>query len=150
MRLKLLIVFAFATSVALAEDTLQTCLNTAMTQPAMNSCARHELDKADAELNRIYRQLQARYNDDAAFVTQLRASQAAWIKFRDAQMKMKFPPHPSEPYYYGSVFPMCSMLYVQRLTEDRTATLKEWLGGSAEGEVCSGSTKSLDELKGKK
>jgi uncharacterized protein YecT (DUF1311 family) len=140
-------VLAFATSCAFAKDTLQGCLDTAMTQPAMNNCAHRDLARAEAELNRLYRELEVRYKDDQVFIKRLRAAQSAWLKFRDAQLEMKFPPRPGEPYYYGSIFPMCSMLYLQQLTDDRVATLKEWLAGSSDGDVCSGSTKSADELK---
>lgn len=150
MRLTLWIVMALAMPVAFAEDTLQSCLNTAMTQGAMTNCAERDLNKADAQLNRLYRELQLRYKDDPEFVKRLQIAQAAWLRFRDAQLAMRFPPHPSEPYYYGSVLPMCSMLEVQQLTDDRVTTLKEWLAGSSEGDVCSGAMKSAEELKPRK
>jgi uncharacterized protein YecT (DUF1311 family) len=121
-----------------------------MTQDVMNSCARHEIETSDAELNRVYRELQIRYKDDPDFLMKLRAAQTAWIKFRDAQLEMKFPPHPKEPYYYGSVFPMCSMLYLHQLTSDRLDTLKDWLAGSSDGDVCVGSVKLSEELGRKK
>jgi len=146
MRLKLLIVLALVTSPAFAEDTLERCWETAMTQGAMNDCAALELKKADAELNRVYREIQGRYKDDPTFLKQLRAAQLAWLKFRDAQHEMKFPPRP-ERNYYGSVFPMCSMLYLRDLTNDRIATLKEWLAGSPDGDVCGGSVKPAEELR---
>lgn len=150
MRLTLLIVVALAMPVAFAEDTLQRCLNTAMTQDAMTRCAEHDLNNADAELNRLYRELQLRYKDDPAFIKQLRAAQSAWLRCRDAQLAMRFPPHPRQPYYYGSVLPMCSMLEVRQLTDDRITTLKEWLAGSSEGDVRSGSMKSSEEMKPRK
>lgn len=147
MRLKLMIMLVFVTSAAGAADALQSCMDKAMTQPAMNSCAQRELDRTDAELNRLYRELQSRYKDDLAFTKRLQIAQSAWIKFRDAQLEMMFPPHPNEPYYYGSVYPMCSMQYAQQLTSDREVTLKQWLTGSEEGDVCTGSVKPSSELR---
>jgi len=116
----------------------------------MNSCARHEIETSDAELNRVYRELQVRYKDDPDFLMKLRAAQSAWIKFRNAQLEMKFPPHPKERYYYGSVFPICSMLYLHQLTNDRLDTLREWLAGGTNGDVCVGSVKLPKELGHKK
>jgi uncharacterized protein YecT (DUF1311 family) len=146
MRIKLLLALALTTPLCDAADTLQRCLDTAMTQDAMNTCAQRDLERADKELNRIYRELQVRYKDDPAFIGRLRTAQTAWIKFRDAQLDMKFPPHPEESNYYGSVFPMCEMLYLQELESDRITMLKEWLKGSGDGDVCSGSLKSPEEL----
>jgi uncharacterized protein YecT (DUF1311 family) len=142
-----LLALALATPCCHAADALQRCLDTAMTQYAMNTCARRELDKADRELSRIYRELQIRYRDDADFIGRLKIAQQAWLKFRDAQLAMKFPPHRGEPYYYGSVLPMCDGLYLQQLTSDRIAMLKEWLTGSDDGDVCAGSLKSAGELR---
>jgi uncharacterized protein YecT (DUF1311 family) len=150
MRIPLLVLLALSMSSAAAQDRLQRCLNTAMGQGAMNVCAQREIEASDAELNRVYRELQVRYEDDPDFLKKLRTAQSAWIKFRDAQLEMKFPPHPKEPYYYGSVFPMCSALYLHQLTSDRLDTLKEWLAGSSDSDVCVGSVKSPEELGHKK
>lgn len=150
MRIHLLAVLALSASVASAQDRLQRCLSTSIDQGAMNNCAQRELEASDKDLNRVYRELQVRYKDDPDFLKKLRAAQSAWIKFRDAQLEMEFPPHPKEPYYYGSVLPMCSMLYLRQLTSDRLDTLKEWLAGSSDGDVCVGSVKSPEELGHKK
>lgn len=145
MRVALLVALALTTPSSHAADSLQTCLDTAMTQDAMNACARRELEKADRQLDRIYRELERRYKDDPAFIRRLRAAERAWVAFRNAQFDMKFP-HRAELNYYGSVFPMCQGLYLQELTSDRVAMLKEWLKGTEGDDVCSGSLKSPEEL----
>jgi uncharacterized protein YecT (DUF1311 family) len=145
MRLALLIGLALTTPLSHAADSLQTCLDTAITQDAMNACARRELEKADRELDRIYRELERRYKDDPAFIGRLRTAERAWVAFRNAQFAMKFP-HGDELSYYGSVFPMCQGLYLQELTNDRVTMLKEWLKGTEGDDVCSGSLKSSEEL----
>jgi uncharacterized protein YecT (DUF1311 family) len=62
-----------------------------------------------------------------------------WIQFRDAEMKMKYPER--EDGYYGSVYPMCWSMYLTQLTTERITTLKQWLDGTEEGDVCAGSVR---------
>ena len=65
----------------------------------------------------------------------------AW--FRDAEVAAKFPlaPGQSAQAQYGSVFPMCQDQFKATLTAQRTAQLKAWLDGVAEGDACAGSVK---------
>jgi uncharacterized protein YecT (DUF1311 family) len=94
---------------------------------------------ADSELNLTYQKIMKEYKDDTAFTKSLVASEKIWIKFRDAEMKMKYPDR--EPGYYGSIQPMCWAIYLTQLTLERTATLKQWLEGIDEGDACAGSVK---------
>lgn len=55
-------------------------------------------------------------------------------------MKSKYPDR--EEGYYGSIHPMCWILYLTELTEERTKKLKTWLLGIEEGDVCNGSVKT--------
>ena len=64
---------------------------------------------------------------------------AGWIAFRDAQLKMKFPDR--EPGYYGSVLPLCEMMYLTELTQDRIKALQVWIDGVEEGNICAGTVK---------
>lgn len=109
----------------------------AQTQSELNSKAYSEYEKADKSLNDIYKKIKAAYFSDTVFIKNLKASQRLWVKFRDAEMQMKYPENKS----YGSAQPMCYSLYLQELTEDRIKTLKVWLDGIAEGDVCAGSVK---------
>ena len=128
------------------EKTLENCLNMAETQFEMNQCEQSEFEKADAELNRIYQKIRKLYADDPVFLQKLRDTQRLWIQFRDAELEMKFP-HSDEPrYYYGSVYPMCFAGYKANLTTERVATLKQWLEGTEEGDVCAGSIKRPEDL----
>jgi uncharacterized protein YecT (DUF1311 family) len=129
-----------------AEGTSASCLETAITQAELNQCNAADLQTADAELNRVYKKIQVMYADDPAFLQKLKLAQRAWITFRDAQVEMMYPPHPEEPGYYGSVQPMCDSNYRAQLTLERVATLKTWLAGSTEGDMCSGSVKAADLL----
>ena len=109
------------------------------TQAEMNKEAYAEFNKADNELNEVYQKILAEYKTDTLFVENLKASQRIWIKFRDAELKMKFPDYPDK--IYGSIHPTCRAFYLMELTEKRTESLKIWLNGTEEGDVCNGSVK---------
>ena len=119
-------------------------LSHAQTQFEANETAQHAYQKADGELNAVYQKILVEYKSDTSFVKACRAAQRAWIKFRDAQLAMKFPDEGSN--YYGSMLPMCESLYLEELTRERIETLKEWLVGVLEGS-CTGSIKVRSEIK---
>lgn len=96
-------------------------------------------ESADDELNRIYQQILKNYQSDTAFIANLKISQRIWIRFRDAELNMKFPDRDAG--YYGSIYPECKALYLEELTRARTKTLLVWLKGIEEGELCRGSVK---------
>ena len=106
-------------------------------QGDLNQEANDKYKKADLELNTIYRKILLVYKEDTGFINNLKASQRIWITFRDAELKVKYPN--SDSRYYGSVFPMCASIYLEQLTRDRINTLKIWIEGIEEGDVCIGS-----------
>lgn len=108
-------------------------------QLEMNEAEDKKYQKADKELNGIYQKILKEYKQDTAFIRNLKASQKLWIQFRDAEMKVKYPDRPEG--YYGSVQPMCWSIYITKLTQERIKTLKLWLNGIEEGDVCCGSVK---------
>ena len=112
----------------------------AQTQLEMNQQEHNKYVEANNELNSIYQKILKDYKSDAIFIKNLKASQNLWIKFRDAEMKTKYPDR--EPGYYGSVQPMCWSIYLTQLTQDRINTLKQWTDGIEEGDVCAGSVKT--------
>jgi len=114
------------------------CFDKAVTQADLNDCAGEQLAAADAELNRVYKAILEKYKEDALFVEKLRAAQRAWLTFRDAEIEAKYP-HTKEPGFYGSSIRMCDPLYRVQLIQERIKKLREWLDGSEEGDVCSGS-----------
>ena len=93
----------------------------------MNIQAGANYQKADKELNATYSTIFKEYKLDIAFIKNLKAAQNIWIKFRDAEMKMKYPDR--EPGYYGSIQPVCWYNYLEGLTKKRTNELKTWLTG---------------------
>lgn len=112
-------------------------ITSAQTQMQMNDEAQANYIKADKNLNSIYREILAEYKADTGFIKNLKISQNIWIKFRDAEVKVKYPDNGS----YGSIHPMCVSMYLESLTLDRTKTLVGWIDGIEEGDVCAGSVK---------
>jgi len=108
-------------------------------QADLNLNAHESYKKADKELNEIYKSVLAEYKVDTIFIKNFKASQRIWIMFRDAELRVKYPV--TEPGYYGSANPMCVSIYLERLTRERIATIKEWADGIEEGDVCIGSVK---------
>ena len=107
------------------------------TQLELNQQENAKFQKADKELNEIYHKIQKEYTEDPAFIRNLTASQMTWLQFRDAEMKMKYP----DSSQYGSVLPMCWSIYLTNLTQERIKTLKTWIDGIEEGDICAGSVK---------
>ena len=116
---------------------LITVCSYSQSQLEMNQEENNKFKVADKELNTMCQKILKEYKLDTAFLKNLKISQNIWIKFRDAEMKTRYPDR--ENGYYGSVQPMCWSIYLTQLTNERTKSLKLWITGLPEGNVCSGS-----------
>jgi uncharacterized protein YecT (DUF1311 family) len=132
MRIQLIIILCFSYLSIFSQSQLE-----------INEKANEAFKKADKELNEIYNTILTDYNADKLFITNLKNSQRVWITFRDAELKVKYPE--TENGYYGSVYPMCVSMYLEQLTLDRIKTLKVWIDGIEEGDVCAGSVKMKEK-----
>ena len=103
-------------------------------QTELNRNADEAYKKADKELNSIYQKILTDRKSDTVFIQNLISSQRIWLKFRDSELKVKYPER--EPGYYGSSLPMCISIFLEKLTEERISTLKTYLEISKEGNVC--------------
>lgn len=92
----------------------------AMTQPDMNRCAAQEFQKADAELNRVYRLLVK--DAGTAERAKLRAAQLAWLKFRDAHCDYEAFGNKG-----GSIYPMVYSFCLAGVTRERAKQFEEIL-----------------------
>ena len=110
------------------------------TQAEMNKEAYDLFNSANDELNEVYQKILAEYETDTLFIENLKASQRIWIKFRDAELKMKFPDYSDK--IYGSIHQTFRAFYLLELTKTRTETLKEWIVGIDGLDACNGSVKS--------
>lgn len=95
----------------------------AQSQHEMNAEAAANAAKADRELNKVYKQLLATLDEEG--VKLLKASQRAWIAFRDADAAAAADTAARG----GSMAPMIYSGTIATLTDERTAALKERLGG---------------------
>jgi uncharacterized protein YecT (DUF1311 family) len=84
----------------------------------------------------VYQKILVRYAKNPLFIRNLKESQRLWVRFRDAQLAMKYPERGAG--YYGSVLPMCKSNYLNELTEQRVRELEAWLAQPGEGDVCNG------------
>ncbi len=91
---------AIAASVPLAAPAQNKLdCSTALATPDLNACAEIELEQADALMNAIYKKLLAKIAastgdkpyDAKSWEAALRASQRAWVAFRDADCKGLVP-----------------------------------------------------------
>jgi uncharacterized protein YecT (DUF1311 family) len=80
---------------AMAEEEPKVDCANATSTYEMNFCANKDFEKADAELNKVYKQALAHVEKNAgsppydrkAWEAALRASQRTWVAFRDADCK---------------------------------------------------------------
>jgi len=113
----------------------------AQTQLATNESACAAFSQADKALNSTYQQVLARYKSDPVFIAKLKTTQRAWLKYRDAQLDMRYPDFTTSPQAlsnYGTALPMCLCTVQADMTQARVAQLRLWLNGQ-EGDVCNGS-----------
>jgi uncharacterized protein YecT (DUF1311 family) len=108
----------------------------AQTQVEINKEATENFRKTDKELNTVYQNILTKNAKDPVFTHNLKQAQLLWIKFRDAQVKAKFPDRPGQ--VMGSIYPTCIIEYKQELTESRIKELRQWLEGTEEGDLCNG------------
>jgi uncharacterized protein YecT (DUF1311 family) len=87
-------------------------------QAEATGCARREFQAADAELNKAYNRLAGILDADEKAL--LKASELAWIKYRDSNCTFE-----SSQYAGGTMRPMIESFCLARVTRARTAELKE-------------------------
>ncbi|QLL62861.1 lysozyme inhibitor LprI family protein [Sinorhizobium mexicanum] len=121
-----------AVSAAAQEQPRVDCQN-AVTQMDMNICAGQDYDRADADLNNIYKQAVAAMKAmdkelgeiDAAYPgaeQALKKAQRAWIGYRDGQCELA-----GFEARGGSMEPMLVSGCLAELTRKRTSELKQLL-----------------------
>jgi uncharacterized protein YecT (DUF1311 family) len=125
--MKLLLTLA---SLILATPALAGDCRNAMNQNAMTRCAEAEYQAADAGLNAAYGRLLAAL-DDPGFRAKLKASQRAWIEFRDRECTYQTADNEG-----GSIHPMVYAGCLARLTRQRTSELQRQLACWRNAEKC--------------
>jgi len=109
----------------------------AETQREMNHKAAKIYEKKDKELNEIFNKIILKHKEDKVFIQKLELAQAAWVKYRIAEIEAIYPEEDKS--FYGTIYPVCAYFEMTRLTQQRIDELNLWLKKYCEGEVCSGS-----------
>lgn len=94
-----------------------------MSQVEMNLCSRRNYEKADAEMNKVYKQLMlelARYETNHR--PKFQEAQLLWLKYRDAYCDSE-----ASVYEGGSIRPTIYYSCLASVTQDRTRRLRAFL-----------------------
>lgn len=124
-RILVISLLAFTTNL-MAEPDIKC--NPDGTQIEMNQCAYDSFEKADKALNKTYQALIKKSGDDKTYIENLRKSQRAWIKFRDAELETMFScDDENKKICWGSMIGMLYPAAKQELTEERTKRLQQYI-----------------------
>lgn len=91
-------------------------------QAAMNACFNASLERSDKQLNKLYKQLEARLSDDAQTKKLLVQAQREWVKYRDAECSFQTAGAAG-----GSVVPALVAMCMDNLTQSRVADFEDYL-----------------------
>ncbi|MEO8436708.1 MAG: lysozyme inhibitor LprI family protein, partial [Pyrinomonadaceae bacterium] len=94
-----------------------------LSQSEMNVCSRRDYEKADAEMNKVYKQLMlelAGYGSDPR--PKFQEAQSLWIKYREANCDSD-----ASLYEGGSIRPTIYYSCLASVTRERTKMLKAFL-----------------------
>ncbi|GLQ55439.1 lysozyme inhibitor LprI family protein [Devosia nitrariae] len=91
-------------------------------QATMTACAEQAYEASDAELNALYREIEARLGDDADTKELLVEAERAWLAFRDAECAFS-----SSGTAGGSVYPMIQAMCLDTQTQTRISELQDYL-----------------------
>lgn len=94
------------------------------------ACTSDSYKQADADLNRVYKQVVDRIKNDSSRLNAFKASQRQWLKFRDLEVESF-----TKSSEGGSIHAVCVCSVLARLERERTAQLEQYLGGE-EGDGC--------------
>ena len=108
---------ALSTTAARAEDCTE-----APDQASTDECADKAYQASDAELNKLYKQIEGRLKDDADTRKLLVSAQKAWIGFRDAECEFS-----SSGVAEGSAYPATVSMCLDGLTQSRIDTFRGYL-----------------------
>ena len=92
------------------------------TQVVQDQCADASYQKADAALNRSYKEILRRLKGDSATTKLLVDAQKAWIAYRDAECAFS-----SSANKGGTIYPMVFSICLEGVTKKRSAELAAYL-----------------------
>lgn len=121
-----LMTLSAALGVALAAQVFQAhaddCSDAQGGQAGLDECADNSFKKADAELNKLYKEIEARLKDDPDTTKLLVTAQRAWIAYRDAECTFQ-----SSGAVGGSIYPMTYSMCLDGQTQSRIQDFQNYL-----------------------
>ena len=138
--MKHLMLFALSTLLIQSTFTMAQTQDKLASQDEETKAAIKEYKMVEGELNQVFSKVLTVYKADSEFIKNIKESQDLWVKFRAAELKAKFP----EGREYGSPYTMCVNDFLTEMTNERITTLKVWLKGTYQGDVCSGSVRIVE------
>lgn len=115
--------YAFAGEEHPIDKRLSACIEKNNTTDGMNSCADRAYEQWDEELNKNYKLLMGILSDEER--EQLKISQMAWIKFRDAETKFRMDAFLD---LEGTMYTNMAMAEKLSIVSQRTLELKQLHG----------------------
>ena len=143
-----LLLLSFSLPVTATETPPSVETQADLTQVDLNESADGGLEDAERELESVLASIARQYADKPLFLERLDKAQAAWRAFMDAELEAIYPPTEFGDVFdsYGSMYPLCWAEKKQALIGARIRTLRSWLAGSQDGDVCVGSVKLQEDL----
>lgn len=114
------ILLSVAATAPLSDAMADACDNAGGGQAGLNECYGKVFKKADAELNKRYKEIESRLADDADTKKQLITAQRAWVAYRDAECGFRASGG-------GSVAPMTYLICQTDLTHSRIQDFRNFL-----------------------
>jgi len=119
MKALYLLVFSMLIAISVQSHAADNC-NNLNTQLEMNACAAKEYQSEDAKLNKYYKELIRKVG--ASEKQKLKATQRAWIKFRDLQCELE-----ASNYEGGSIQPLIRSSCLAQVTKQRNEDLRRMI-----------------------
>ncbi|HWK64628.1 MAG TPA: lysozyme inhibitor LprI family protein [Rhizobiaceae bacterium] len=121
--------FATAAMAIATSASADECGNAAGGQAGLNECYDKAFKKSDAELNKLYKDIENRLKSDPDTTKLLVGAQRRWVAFRDAECEFQASASSG-----GSVGPMIYSMCLDGLTKRRIEDFKGYLQ-CAEGDL---------------
>lgn len=110
-----------ATAMPLSAARADDCDKATGGQAGLNECYGNAFKKADAELNKLYKEIEARLKDDADTTKLLVTAQKAWVAYRDGECDFQTAGGGSD---VGMAYPICQTAITQSRIDDFKGYLK--------------------------
>lgn len=94
-----------------------------------------ELDRADLEMNEIYRQVNERHAGKIQFLKNLNQSQVMWVQYRNATAQL-YMDDTIRPREYSEEQKACKCGVMAALTRKRVEELRYWLRDFGDIDAC--------------